>query len=82
MKETERIQRLELPAQCGRLHDQTWAAFFRQHVQEITAIVRRSPAGWGSVRDRLLSILTGGTADGFLAAGDGGKATRSGSRAR
>ena len=58
------IRKLEQAALEGHRAEQTWRDFFRENVGTITAAIRSNPAGWPTMRDRLLALLVSGETSG------------------
>jgi hypothetical protein len=64
------IRKLEAAALAGHAAEQTWRDFFAANVGTITNLIRRNPAGWPTMRERLLALLVSGDTSGRLAVGD------------
>ena len=64
------IRNLEAAALDGHRTGQTWREFFAANVATITVLIRANPAGWPTVLDRLLALLTSGDTGGMLPVGD------------
>jgi hypothetical protein len=72
MNENQRkaIQALERAALDGHQAGQNWRAYFAANVASITSLIRSDPAGWPTVRDRLLALLVSGDTGGMTPVGD------------
>ena len=70
MTRQQTIRDIERRALDGHRAGQSWREFFAANVATITVLIRANPAGWPTVRDRLLALLTSGTTSGMTAVGD------------